>query len=263
MPGSWAYRSGLILHGEGVYRYPLRLHRIDVFGQVVRECAVELRQQGSMDQRAAGLHPAGRTPGRRHHTQAWVEGQCVAHDRNNRVPDRRDREMRERGIGLAVRHVVEAVMCRREVRRTDGQTDEADLQCGRGAEQFLHQGGALRAAHAGADQPGRGIGDRGSEADHRLVAPRRIDLDRGGFRRGTPQRHVRAARQLLAAIHGRHPDLYAMVGLCVPCMRRIPAALAQQPKTAKSAGTRCLSLRAFSARLFMVAFFGCMWLHYA
>ena len=102
--------------------------------------------------------------------------------RQHREGVRLDREVMQRIIARARRHIVEGVVRHREIRGADRDADEAQPDAPAiASEQLLQQRFTLCRLQASLDQPRRCIGERGTEADDRLVLPRRVHVDaRGG-----------------------------------------------------------------------------------
>jgi hypothetical protein len=143
-----------VLQREGVNRHALGLIRLDEADQIRREGRVRVAAQRAADQRAAGLHPPGRTPRAGDHGEERIQRNRLFDGRNHVRLVTRDREPRQREIALAERNVVVRVVRQAEVRRADRLTEHGQPDTVGPAEELRHQGGARRRIELGLKQPG-------------------------------------------------------------------------------------------------------------
>ena len=210
----------LVLDGEPPDRNPGRLVSLHELDQVV---GVRLVDPGVVDQPAAhervvGLHPGRRAPRRPHHLEVGVEGQGLPEQRQDLGLVVVDREVVERVVGLAGRHVVEGVV--RAVDEVGGTNRLPQERQPVGDEQVTHRrvpGSRVELR----EHRRRRVGDRRPESIHRLVAQARIDRDRQPVAASALREGDRpAVIHPLHPVRCGHPDVGAGRRLRRRCMSR-------------------------------------------
>jgi hypothetical protein len=114
-----------------------------------------------------------------------------------------DREIAEVTAGVVV-----VVGGEREIGRTHRLAQEAEADPGRAPEEPLQERGRRVRAQA-IDQRGRGVGERGPEAVHRLVGGGLVDGDRAVAAVVVFEQRGGLAFEELGSVRGGHPDVHA------------------------------------------------------
>ena len=131
----------LVLDGDGIDVYALRLHALQVLDEVASIGIVVFRLQCAALGIVVGLHPRRRGPRRGEYFDLGIELQNLFHHRDHVLAVRPQAEVRHLRIRLALGHVVVGEDALVQIRCADGQTQVADADAGAGGVEQLFQDG--------------------------------------------------------------------------------------------------------------------------
>ena len=196
----------LVLGGDEVHGDAFLRVRADELDEVARQRLQVAGVDAASAERVVGLHPRRRAPGQRHHAGLWVEREGLPQHGQDVGAVVVDREVVEVGIRLARRHVVVGIVREREVARSHRLAQEAQPDAAL-AKEVAHQRLALPRRQLRAHQPGRRVGERGSEAVHLLIADGVVDADRerqlGLGREASRRLRLKELRLVVVGLHDR------------------------------------------------------------